>query len=450
MSGRPQQQDPIWKTSGDSRAVLIRPAARSRVPARVMVSGPPSAGKTRSAIDIARALIDEYKALAPDLPEGQIIVVDTEILNGDGGQGASQNFSDNREFSVIPFAPPHHPLDLEATLRDLNTQVNEADVIIIDSVSAFWNGQGGVLELVDGPPGRKSAFNRWGPAKDHWWRMIRAVQSMRCHTILTARAKEKFSRIEEGDGSVVVESQGIVPQVEGDTAFEMTMWASLDRESHALTVEKLNCEIDGLLGAVFPGDRHGDMVRAYAGWLAAGGPMIDNQTLREIMRLFETVYNEEDRKRLKRAFILQWRGKPESLRAAKAGEALQWVRTEVERVGAGLAITGEDRDPDNELGLSEAFGVDGASFTVEPVDPSTYEHLPERAKSDPEVEVEPVEVEPVEVEPEAPATEVVDDLELDDDDEAAPGPSALERAKALTGGTSTRTDWTFKEGEDEW
>lgn len=353
--------DPLFRKSGTSRARLAKKAVRVRLPARIMVSGQPSAGKTQSSIDMARALIDEYADRLPQLGKGKITVIDTEVANGDGMAATSQNFSDGRDFDVVPFSSPYHPLDLVATLDELARTAKESDVIVVDSMTAFWHGEQGILSLV-GHNATKSTFNRWNPARDVQTQLYDRLKSMPCHVILACRAKEKNLRIEDTDGSTTITPLGIQPMQDGDMPYEVTMALLLDRRTHAITVDKCNAPL-GLQDQTFAADKHGEFIAVYAEWMTTGGALIDADQVAEIMALFEGLphQTEDDlglrhpRAEAKRAFRSEFGGAPDTLRADQADAAMAWVRDASAKANVGMSI--ENLDPGDEVWGSTAAAV---------------------------------------------------------------------------------------------
>src|SRR5690606_8089868 len=100
---------------------------------RMALSGPPGCGKTYSALAVARALVGEDPLVA---------VIDTE-------RGSSRRYL--RPRGPFLFAPidltDYHPRNYIRLRRDAANAGAAAGVV--DALTHAWDGQGGVLEIVD-------------------------------------------------------------------------------------------------------------------------------------------------------------------------------------------------------------------------------------------------------------------------------------------------------------
>lgn len=118
----------------------IKPAIRSHVIPLIGISGKSGSGKTKSALLLARGFVG---------PTGRIVVIDTE--NGRARDFAGR-FKDDPEceipggFSVLDLDPPFSP---ERCLKALKQAAQSADIVVFDSISHSWNGEGGVLSTVE-------------------------------------------------------------------------------------------------------------------------------------------------------------------------------------------------------------------------------------------------------------------------------------------------------------
>ena len=139
-----RQARPTGGTStgtASSRLALRRPAIRKAALARLALSGASGSGKTWTALGIATRLTAGH-------PDAVILVIDTEP--GDGRQGAAGLYADRFRFDTIEWHPPYDPRDLALTIREAYPVLPEHSVVIIDSASHFWRGEGGILDIAGG------------------------------------------------------------------------------------------------------------------------------------------------------------------------------------------------------------------------------------------------------------------------------------------------------------
>ena len=191
----------------------VKTATRKGTPALIGLWGPSNSGKTYSALLIARGLVG---------PEGKIVLVDTENRRAElyatlaGG------------WHHIDFQPPFTPPRYMEAMAD--AEAAGADVIIMDSMSHVWEGEGGVLDMADAGRSKKGeplqGIKKWQAPKMSYKRMMNALLRSRVHVIFCLRAKEKIMQI---GGEIV--SGGPVPICEKNFIYEMTVASMLD-EGH--------------------------------------------------------------------------------------------------------------------------------------------------------------------------------------------------------------------------
>src|SRR5713226_4352553 len=153
----------------------IAPATRAGAPLLIQLFGGPRSGKTRTALRLARGMVG---------PQGKIGVLDTESgrarLHADKVPGG---------FVVGELTPPFTPLRyLEAIAEFVRYGV---DILVIDSFSHCWEGQGGVLEMADqAEQNGKKGLLKWLEPKREYKRLVNFLLSTRLHLILCSRAKQ--------------------------------------------------------------------------------------------------------------------------------------------------------------------------------------------------------------------------------------------------------------------
>lgn len=159
------------------------PATREQARARIGLQGPAGSGKTKTALRLAEGLATG----------GIIGVVDTE-------RGSAL------KYAPVPGRPDlgghafgHMPMDNHDP-RNLIGAVKAAEdagvaVLVIDSWSHFWNGRGGLLEIVDRAGSEKGAggtFGGWRTGNPIEQDMLDALLNFRGHLIVTMRTKGDY------------------------------------------------------------------------------------------------------------------------------------------------------------------------------------------------------------------------------------------------------------------
>lgn len=255
--------------TGRSRAGQARKAIRKPTKARLAISAVAGGGKTWSALSIAQVLA----------PNGHHLVIDTE--KGDGEQGAAELYADMFDFETIQWDEPYDPRDLALTLRELyrpNADGVLSDVVILDSATHFWRGQGGTLDIAGG---RFGGWKTATPAQDD---LVEALLRGPWHLILCTRAKQDYS-VEDVDGKQKVTKLGLAP-IQSDTLeYEMQVAISMDRD-HRIDISKTRCHT--LAGRSFPANQQGVFAQIYKEWLDSGANLLrmaDVAALRQAVKV---------------------------------------------------------------------------------------------------------------------------------------------------------------------
>lgn len=162
----------------------ITPASRVGVKSLIGVYGRSGGGKTRSALLLARGLAG---------PEGKIRLIDTENRRG-------HIFADviPGGYEVIDFDPPFSPARY---VEALSVAEEGASVVVIDSLSHGWEGEGGVLEMQEAELTRMAGQDwkkrescklaAWiGPKMEHK-KLVQRILRSSCSMICCLRAQEK-------------------------------------------------------------------------------------------------------------------------------------------------------------------------------------------------------------------------------------------------------------------
>jgi AAA domain len=165
-------------------AFTFAPATRERAFARIGLQGPPGSGKTMTALLIGQRLADG----------GQMGLVDTE-------RGSALTYAPvpgRPDLGGIEFL--HLPMD-NYDPRNLIEACRAAaaarlPVLIVDSWSLFYNGKGGLLQIVDqagAAPGSGGTFGGWRKGTPIEQDMLEALLNYPGHVICTMRTKGDYA-----------------------------------------------------------------------------------------------------------------------------------------------------------------------------------------------------------------------------------------------------------------
>jgi hypothetical protein len=179
------------------------PAKREQVSLLIALAGASGSGKTMSALRLAKGMA----------PNGTVAFIDTEARRG-------LHYAEEFDFLHSDMRPPFRPAAFIEGIRA--AEAAGADVVVIDSFSMEYDGQGGIIDWADEleASGTKSPGN-WKVPKGAHKKLMNALLQCRASIIFCLRADEKI-RIARENGKTVVEPLGWMPICEKRFMFEMT------------------------------------------------------------------------------------------------------------------------------------------------------------------------------------------------------------------------------------
>ena len=194
-------------------------ATRKKSYLRLNLSAPAGAGKTMSALLMAKGLVGSWDKIA---------VIDTE-------NGSAALYSHLGEFNTIDLQPPFSP---ERYTQAIDACVSAGmECIIIDSSSHEWSGKGGCIEINETLAQARykgntwSAWNETTPRHDSF---VQSVLQCRAHVITCTRSKMETVM---GEGKKVHKIGMKDIQREG-WEYELTVSLNIDRDTHMVTASK--------------------------------------------------------------------------------------------------------------------------------------------------------------------------------------------------------------------
>ena len=191
-------------------------AARNRCKIKMAIQGPSGSGKTYSALLVAYGLTNNWDKIA---------VIDSE-------NGSANLYSHLGSYSVLSLKPPYSP---EEYIEAINLAVkNGYECLIIDSLSAEWNGQGGILDIHSNIPG--NSFAAWSKVTPRHNAFVQTILQSDIHIIGTMRSKTEYVMADK-NGKQVPEKVGLKPVQREDSEYEFTLVLELSQK-HQATIGK--------------------------------------------------------------------------------------------------------------------------------------------------------------------------------------------------------------------
>lgn len=273
-----------------TRLSQARQAVRPALKARCLLSGAPGAGKTRSALIVATTLAEG----------GSILVIDTE-------KESALTYADDFEFDHLKWTPPYDPRDLGKTLLDAGESY---DAVIVDSMSHFWRGEGGVIDIANG------RFTGWADARPAHGDLVEGVLGTDAHVVLCVRAKVAHEQVQEG-GRWVVKKLGMQSITDDELEYEINVAVAMDMD-HSMTISKSRTT-EVPVGRTFTAGHAEDFAVLYRDWLKGGEPPADQSVVQELVDRMNAM-SEAERAGCKQEFMARF-GRPSQLSESKASNA---------------------------------------------------------------------------------------------------------------------------------
>ncbi|MEU9515880.1 ATP-binding protein [Micromonospora sp. NPDC048169] len=196
-------------------------ATKEAAKARIALTGPAGSGKTYTALMLAFGLGEN------------VAVIDTE--RGKAGLYVGRNgwrFKTIKPTSYAPLSLVDHLAKAEGA---------GFDVVVIDSLSHYWEGKDGMLEQVDKRSGANKFTSGWKVVRPEEQRMIDAILAYAGHVIITLRTKQEYVLEKNDRGKQEPTRVGTKPIQREGIEYEFDLIGDLDL-TNTLTVSKSRIE----------------------------------------------------------------------------------------------------------------------------------------------------------------------------------------------------------------
>lgn len=199
-------------------SITFRPAKRENVPLLIGIAGGTGSGKTMSALRLATGLSGGER----------FGIVDTE-------NGRALHYADQFDFDHAELHAPFRP---ERYVEAITTAAEKYGVVVVDSFSHEYTGDGGLLDWHEEELTRMAGddwkkreamtFAAWVKPKREHKRLVTKLLQLRAHLIVCLRAEEKIEIVKRNGKTEVVPKKtlaghvGWIPLTEKSFPYELT------------------------------------------------------------------------------------------------------------------------------------------------------------------------------------------------------------------------------------
>lgn len=198
-------------------------AERKKAKLRLAITGPSGSGKTFSALLLAKGI------------GGRVAMIDTE-------SGSGELYADNPKigisYDVMQFSPPYTPARAVEAVQAAH-KAGYA-VVIFDSLSHVWMGEGGLLEMNDNTAKamRGNTFAAWSENRPHEKKFLEALTRTDIHIIVTMRTKTEWVVETQQNGKTKPVKIGTKPIQRDGLEYEFTTVFDLSIDGNIASASK--------------------------------------------------------------------------------------------------------------------------------------------------------------------------------------------------------------------
>lgn len=200
--------------SEGSERKLFKRAKREELKLKMLLGGPSGSGKTYSSLRLAKGFLGKLDNVG---------VLDTEQ--------SANIYEDLGPYNVLPIEAPFDPRRIEKVIKLAHEEGIE--LLIIDSITKFWEGEGGCLDIHEKFGGK---FQDWAKTNKIWDGMLQSIVHAPIHIIATVRKKSDHEIVEK-NGRKTVQKMGMKNMVRDGHEYEYSLALDLDI-NHVAQVSK--------------------------------------------------------------------------------------------------------------------------------------------------------------------------------------------------------------------
>lgn len=256
---------------------MFKKAEKKQASLKIALSGPSGSGKTMSALLIASGI------------GKKIALIDTE-------NHSASLYANRFEFDVMELSPPYTTDKYIQAMKEAERLNYE--VLIIDSISHQWAGEGGILnrkEKLDSSGG--NSYTNWGKLSPEQEKFKSTLLQSKTHLICTLRAKQDYSLQMNDQGKQAPIKLGLAPIQREGMEYEFTTVLELNMKHYA-KASKDRTELFSTddLNSFIPSQETG---KKFMQWLLEGTPLFrigptEENEIKDLCEKIKITFNQVD------------------------------------------------------------------------------------------------------------------------------------------------------------
>lgn len=228
---------------------MFKKAERKQAKLKLAITGPSGSGKTYSALRMAKGLGEK------------VALIDTE-------RGSASLYSSDFNFDAMELVPPYTTLKYNLAI-DAAVKAGY-QVLVIDSITHEWAGEGGLLEKKEAldKAGKGNSYTNWATITKEHESFKAKILNSEIHIICTMRSKQEYALAQGDNNKTTVQKLGMAPVQRDGAEYEFTTVFDVGM-NHFCTVSKDRTKLfDGQVFMIT--EETGEALKT---WLEQGKPI---------------------------------------------------------------------------------------------------------------------------------------------------------------------------------
>lgn len=221
--------------------MALKRAVRAKMKVPIMLMGASGSGKTVSALLIAKGIVRE---MFPDLSDDErwekIAVIDTEHSRSTLYAGMTINEQEIGSFLHYDLTAPFTPQRYKEAFMECKKA--GCEVVIVDSITHAWSGEGGILDKVNSLGGKFSDWNKVKPDENILMSMFLDTD---VHVIACVRSKQGYELTTLETGKLQIEKVGLKAEQKDSLEYEFAITFQLYQNHTAEAMKDNSNSFDG-------------------------------------------------------------------------------------------------------------------------------------------------------------------------------------------------------------
>ena len=219
----------------------LKRAVRQKMKVPIMLMGASGSGKTVGALLIAKGIVWQmFPDLSDDEKWEKIAVIDTEHGRSTLYAGMTIKEQEIGSFLHYDLSKPYTP----QRYKDAFMECKQAgcEVIIVDSITHAWSGEGGVLDKVNALGGK---FSDWNKVKPDENTLLSMFLDTDVHVIACVRSKQGYELTTLDTGKLQIEKVGLKAEQKDSLEYEFAITFQLYQNHTAEPMKDNSNSFDG-------------------------------------------------------------------------------------------------------------------------------------------------------------------------------------------------------------